>query len=333
MTTDLESLLTGYKHWRDIGNRLLIGGLIAEVFISAAIAEHRKYKWLAELLAAVIVLVGVWVEVQNGGYADDIERQIRQQSDEKIADLNKEAKQLSNAEAQARLAIAEAQKETAQAEERAESAKEQATRLLRAFVTPKLFIDPKEFPKLQKFAGTPFLAQGLPPVDKPAPNETTDTFRARQEASSESYMAAGSFGQLQEVGWKPWVPPANCRWSWGSMLGGITVWSWRPEPHTMLHLQTPFEMSLDTPEGKAWAAGEALTLYLQAEGVQNITHIPLLANMMGPRGPEICPGISVPKGLVVIAVGQRIPVDFRWFEEEEGLRERGPYPPPLEQAK
>lgn len=115
MSTDLELLLTGYKHWRDIGNDLLIGGLIVEVFISAAIAETRRYKWLAELLAGVIVLVGVWVEVQYGGYADAIERQIRQQSNEKIADLNRQARQLSNSEAQARLDIAHADERAAKA--------------------------------------------------------------------------------------------------------------------------------------------------------------------------------------------------------------------------
>ena len=118
MATDPESLLTGYKQFRDIGNDLLIGGLIAEVFISAAIAETRKYKWLAELLAGAIVLIGVGVEVRYGGYADEVERQIRQQSNHKIADLNTRARELSNAEAQARLAIVKAQKELAEAEER-----------------------------------------------------------------------------------------------------------------------------------------------------------------------------------------------------------------------
>jgi len=70
VATDPESLLTGYKYVRDIGNDLLIAGLIAEVSISAAVAETRKYKWLVELLAGAIVLVSVWVEVRYGGYAD-----------------------------------------------------------------------------------------------------------------------------------------------------------------------------------------------------------------------------------------------------------------------
>lgn len=113
-----EILLAGYKHWRDIGNDLLIGGLIIEVFISAVVSDKRKYKWLPELLAAVLVLVGVWVEVQNGGRADEIERQIRRVSSEKIAGLNRQAKQLSNDEAQAHRDIAAANTRVAEAEAR-----------------------------------------------------------------------------------------------------------------------------------------------------------------------------------------------------------------------
>jgi hypothetical protein len=79
MTDSLESLLVGYKHWRDIGNDALIVGLIVEVAVIVLISEDRKYKWLFEVLAAIVVLAR-WIEVQYGGYADEIERQIRQQS-------------------------------------------------------------------------------------------------------------------------------------------------------------------------------------------------------------------------------------------------------------
>src|SRR5690242_14020545 len=92
MTIDaLETLLSGYKHWRDIGNDALIGGLIAEVVVIAVVSEHWKYKWTCELAAGIVVLVGVWTEVTYSGYADEIERQIRQQSNKQIALLNREA--------------------------------------------------------------------------------------------------------------------------------------------------------------------------------------------------------------------------------------------------
>jgi hypothetical protein len=90
MTIDaLETLLSGYKHWRDIGNHALIGGLIAEVVVIAVVSEHWKYKWTCELAAGIVVLVGVWTEVTYSGYADEIERQIRQQSNKQIALLNR----------------------------------------------------------------------------------------------------------------------------------------------------------------------------------------------------------------------------------------------------
>jgi hypothetical protein len=114
MTTDpLETLLAGYKSWRDIGNDALIGGLIAEIAVIALVAEHWKRKWLCELLAGVIVLIGVWIEVQYSGYADEIERQIRQQSNKQIALLNKEAGDANGRAAEADAHAAEANKKAA----------------------------------------------------------------------------------------------------------------------------------------------------------------------------------------------------------------------------
>jgi len=72
-----EILLAGYRYCRDIGNAILIGGLIAEVAVIAIVSEKRKYKWLLEFLAALVVLVGVWIEVQYGGYVDDVEFEIQ----------------------------------------------------------------------------------------------------------------------------------------------------------------------------------------------------------------------------------------------------------------
>lgn len=89
----LESLLAGYKYWRNFGNNLLIGGLIVEVFISL-MSERRKYKPAIEVIAGLAVLVGVCVEVAYGGYADDVERQIRQGLNLQVATLDKEAGQL-----------------------------------------------------------------------------------------------------------------------------------------------------------------------------------------------------------------------------------------------
>jgi hypothetical protein len=85
MTADLEILLAGYKHWRDIGNDALIGGLIAEVAIIVTISEHWRFKWAFELLAGIIVLAGVWTEVAYGGYADEVEAQLRQKLETKLA--------------------------------------------------------------------------------------------------------------------------------------------------------------------------------------------------------------------------------------------------------
>ncbi len=84
----LESSLVGYQFWRGIGNDALIGGLIAEVAVIAFVSEGRRFKRSLEFIAAFVVLVGVGIEVQLSRYADNIERQIRQQSNERVSALD-----------------------------------------------------------------------------------------------------------------------------------------------------------------------------------------------------------------------------------------------------
>ena len=100
MMDSLEALLSGYEHFRDIGNNLLIAGLVAEALITCFAPDDRKIlKRVLELLATLVVLIGVAIEVRYGSYADDTSRQLRQLSAEKIADLNKQAEALSLARA------------------------------------------------------------------------------------------------------------------------------------------------------------------------------------------------------------------------------------------
>jgi len=89
----LDVALAGYKAWRDVGNDLLIVGLVVEVFVGLLSDEHR-YKRTVEVIAGVVVLVGVWVEVRNGNRADEVERQIRAQLTSQVATLGMEAAQL-----------------------------------------------------------------------------------------------------------------------------------------------------------------------------------------------------------------------------------------------
>jgi DNA segregation ATPase FtsK/SpoIIIE-like protein len=114
----LEILLAGYRSWYHIGNDVLIAGLIAEVAAIAILSEHWKHKWAVELLAGVVVLVGVWIEVRYGGYADDLEHHMRQVSNEKIAGLNRQANQLATEAEMARRNIADANARAKEADAR-----------------------------------------------------------------------------------------------------------------------------------------------------------------------------------------------------------------------
>jgi hypothetical protein len=150
MTPDtLEKLLSGYKNWRDVGNDALIGGLIAEVAVIALISEHWKRKWACELLAGIIVLIGVLIEIKYSGYADEIERQIREQSGKQIAWLNKEAGDARRDAAKANERAANAERDAAAASLALEKYKAPRT------LTPEQRRRIKD--KLTKFGPTPFV--------------------------------------------------------------------------------------------------------------------------------------------------------------------------------
>ena len=265
------------------------------------------------------------------------------QAESHLAEANARAAQANTKAEGFRLSIADANSRAAAANERAANAEGRAVRLLRAFTFPRLYIDPEgfseEFLKLRKFAGTPFLAQGLPP--------TTLNDTARHDAFIDSSSASNSFGMLAAVGWKRWKPPSNCQpmevpgnvyceMLLPSIADGIVVWSWFPDLRDREFVRSPFEMPLDTPERKAWAAAEALTMYLSSQGIQAVDH---RAITLGPRfkPAEICPGVLFPKDLILITIGSKRPVDFRWFEQEEEYREREEInattlPPPIRAA-
>ena len=92
-SSSLETALTGYQYWRDVGNDVLLVGLIADILIAAFLEHFRWKRWL-EVVATLVVVLGVWAERRYGGYADDASRQIRAGQETKIAALNLEAETL-----------------------------------------------------------------------------------------------------------------------------------------------------------------------------------------------------------------------------------------------
>ena len=330
-----EILLTGYKHWRDIGNDLLIGGLIVEVFISAAIGEHRKYKWLAELLAGVVVLVGVFIEVQNGNRADEVERRMRQASNERIAALTLKAQQLTNegAAAQGEIAkaneraanserdsakanatakeaeshLADANARAAQAQSDAASAKLAQEKLkadnlaLQRLIRPRSFSmllggKDNQFTRLGAFAGTPLFIQFFP--------------------DAEPAKFAKGLRYIGYAGWDPTIVDENRTGQTSiDIMDGVHLYTWAG-------LTSDTNSQILKDQSKAWRAADALCEYLKTTSKIDCVHWIVTRHPKGqPQNPPFL--FDPPANAVLMEIGER-DIDqqidaLHWDEKNEYL--------------
>src|SRR5580698_347470 len=99
MSHDLEFALNTARRWRDLGNLILLVGIIAEILIEAFWRDRPStfsLKWcdhirepenLAILIAGLLTLSGLWFERTKGQNADDFADQIRADLEQKIVGL------------------------------------------------------------------------------------------------------------------------------------------------------------------------------------------------------------------------------------------------------
>lgn len=153
-----------------------------------------------------------------------------------------------------------------------QKAQERQTNLITLLGPPWLTIHRPRFDMLKKFAGTPYIVQHLPYPRFNAAESQFSSFDSRLRASEESAFGAGSFQMLKAVGWSMKESPDQYQYPW--VPDGIHILSRRPYPFDSGRSLSPFDMPTDTPEERAWAAGEALTQYLEDEHVGSVAHFP-----------------------------------------------------------
>lgn len=92
MSQSPEGVLAGYEFWRNVGNVILIVGLVGDVLIVVRTASHERWaEKVFTFIATTFVALGVMIEFGSGLSATVVSRQIRQRSAERIAALNLEA--------------------------------------------------------------------------------------------------------------------------------------------------------------------------------------------------------------------------------------------------
>jgi hypothetical protein len=89
MNHDLEIALTAARRWRDLGNLILLGGILAEILIEGFCPDRLSVftlSWrdhiceprsIVILIAGLITLAGLLLERTKGQDADDFADQIR----------------------------------------------------------------------------------------------------------------------------------------------------------------------------------------------------------------------------------------------------------------
>jgi hypothetical protein len=271
-----QSALSIARTWRDHGNTILLIGILAEVAIdifwrdkphtfSHAWREHfREPKIIATFTIGVLIFGGLMLEREQGSVADDKADEIRGYQQALILD----------------------------AETRVANANDRIAKTLIALGPPMLLlVNEQKFMTLKQFAGTPYLVQGLPP-SMMTPSDNVDTFKARLNAVMGSAEGVGSFDNLKIVGWIG-LPRTSWRCTW--MPDGIVIYS-RHGP--------PLEVNLDTPEAKAWSAGDALMAYLREEGVDDIEHLPINDDANGNPTGNLA-GLVLPRNGIFITIGAK----------------------------
>jgi hypothetical protein len=288
------------RTWRDRWGVILTFAILVEVAIdtfwrdrpriySPTWSEHfLEKKIIATFAVGVLIVVSLNRESFQGTIADEKADDIQRIQQTRIAD----------------------------AETRIAKANERTTKTVRALGTPMLFRDEPEFSKLCKFKGTPFFVQGLPRY--PSSNDLT-VDPVRVHAFEDSSIGVQSFMILMSIEWLKWTPPPS--WRGPLVYDSVIIYSRRPKNFDLrLETESPYEMALDTPEGKAWAAGEALTQYMHSGGLPSVAHFPIAADSNGHIVDSRIPP-TFPIDGVFITVGPRVRSDVDSLEMEVGGNE------------
>jgi hypothetical protein len=280
MNHDLEialarGALSTARAGRDHGNTILLIGILTEVAIdtfwrdrprvfSQSWREHFFEKKTITILIVGLVIVGGLM----------LERRQGSIADDKAEEIQ-----------------GYQQEQIADAENRLADAQERIAKILVNVGPTETSREPKRIWGIKQFAGTPFLVQELPTPYR-HPDEDEGTFQARFDIFEGSLVGARSFLQLTIIGWVA-LPHVNWRCPW--MPEEIVIYSRHGKP---------LEVRLDTPEAKAWSAGEALTQYMHSTGLDRVEHLPIRDDANG-NPTEQLTGLILPKNGIFITVGPK----------------------------
>lgn len=75
--SELEAALASYQFWKDIGQNILLAGLVCEILVVSWLHGAGKRETVGSIVSVLIIVIGVGVENFSGNKADDIVRLMR----------------------------------------------------------------------------------------------------------------------------------------------------------------------------------------------------------------------------------------------------------------
>jgi hypothetical protein len=293
MSHDLEM----YRRLRDIGNLLILVGILAEIAIDIFWPERstlfptlreysaitpflrwwdhiRSWRVLAMFVAGMVVLAGLMYERVEGENADQV-------ADQLLTD-----------------AI------TGQTK-------------LERFIAGRQIVRDLALAKLCTFAGTPIWVAAIGPASFPSHNTIFEA-ESFSKISTEAVNFADSFSEVERFArWK--FHRVNEAIDASGRSPGVTVYSWRPLRDKAPTSDVQLSPSVpDSSEKRAWAAADALVIYLKDDlRLARTRHLPVqIGSQLMPPFDKWNP--PPPFDAVVVLVGANDPEN----ELEAWLRRR-----------
>jgi hypothetical protein len=305
---------------------IVVATLIVVLGVALEGAEHlhdiRTKGWrpLVPKVGFAVLVIGLALETMFEARSHKDDSQFRANATWRAAGLEKQIADANERAAAATRSAAQANARAADARVEEEKLRAENLKFERLFGGRNIVVD-DAFNKLSHFKGLTLIVQVIkfPETFPPPPSLPPD--RDHTEAA----RFADSFAQLKLVGWK--IDPDKPYTTVGWAMEGVHVYSRRPEPGKPwgeYEMMDPYDLPIDTPQRKAWAAAEALTRYLSSDlGFKSATHF--VADQMTGEITMPEPLKDFPLDAVVVVVGLNNPEEnLMWYRLSQGLPSGAP---------
>lgn len=283
----LKALAAHNQLLADWSTRVVLLGLLAEIGVTFAYTKEKsRSEIILGVLATMVIALGVYGEVRFGSRAAQEAATLQSISDEKVAELNLKAAQLT------------------------------ADNLdLQEVLEPRRVFDP----------WLPNLSEDIVRTSQSVAEFREMRVKLQSVPNFAAETLANDLKSiLANDGWKPRVvadwresalPPASIR-------DGVEIWTWEPASTAGSSTANEEEPCMSqVQKGKSWYAAEALKKFLVANGVRLVTHTNIGGGQCPPDERGGIPGEPHDGGIVVTIGMKNIAMEIEILRARRARRE------------